>query len=72
MTYIAYIFVAVLGCILGVIVTSFADGKTIRELQEANRALRRELATAKKTPKPEVVEVRDYRQAQCGELFKEF
>ena len=60
------------GCVVGFLVASFSDSKIIRELQDDNRELRRQLSIAKK--RPEVTEIKTYTTDPHGfdALYKPF
>lgn len=60
------------GCIVGFLIASFSDSKIIRELQDDNRELRRQLSIAKK--RPEVTEIKTYTTDPHGfdALYKPF
>ena len=72
MSVIFYFAVAMGGCIVGFLIASFSDSKIIRELQDDNRELRRQLSIAKK--RPEVTEIRTYTEDSHGfdALYKPF
>lgn len=79
MNVIFYFAVAMGGCIVGFLIASFSDSKIIRELQDDNRELKRQLVTAKLTlkkaeAKPEVTEIRTYTADPHGfdALYKPF